>query len=65
MARSTSPDSLPDFMTSPDLGELAVLAFRAASAEQSGNEHPAAPVLARAYTRAAAQLAAFHARDES
>jgi hypothetical protein len=52
-------------MTSPDLGELAVLAFRAASAEQSGNEHPAAPVLARAYTRAAAQLAAFHARDES
>lgn len=64
MAAKTA-DSLPDFMISPDLGELISLALKAAATEQGGNDHPAAPVLARAYVRAAAQIFAFHAKDES
>lgn len=59
--RQTSPDNkpLPDFLVSPDLGDLVQLALTE-MAEQQNGDHPASPVLARAYRRAARQVADFH-----
>ena len=57
-----NPDSkpLPDFLLSPDLGELVQLALTEMAGQQNG-DHPASPVLARAYRRAANQIKTFHA----
>jgi hypothetical protein len=64
MARSTDVGTkLPDFLSSPDLGELVALALKGAANEHS--DHPASGVLSRAYTRAAAQISAFHAASGS